>query len=289
VLFRSIQSHKDGLPVIALHYDADGKYRSRTAAYPAESKYLKANAISFIKKTGLYGYDHAPSKTEEKAAANYFKTHSPTINQINCAGDELSVIYSTAFDAIVQDSIDSLDKKTAKKLNVYETAELYFDGKEKALASAAKVIPDEIMRKSSLSRAKVTALLESRAYEALDARERFRAEALHPIKPKKKPPVPPQPAIIMTKRADTNNDSKTEKFHVYRLPDGTYQIAIVDPDNKNLFLSDPFNEVPKRIDVKKDEGSRFPIYIVVFEESSGQGAFIGFNGTEYGYLTMESY
>lgn len=284
-----IQNQKDGLPAIALRYDASGKYRFLPTPLPAESKFLGAIALSFWKTTWLYGYDHVPTRTEEKAAVNYFKTHEPTLNQISSAGHELSIIYATAFDAIVRDGIDSLDNKTAQKLSSYKSGELYSDNKQKAMAVIAKDIPHEIMRKSVMSPVKIIALLESQASSVIDARERVRAEALNPVKVKKEPPAPPQPAIVITKRADTNNDGGIEKFHVYRLPDNTYQIAIVDPGNKNLFLSDPFNEAPKRVDVKKDESSKYPIYVVIFEESSGQGAFIGFNGTEYGYLTLESF
>lgn len=283
----TIVSDQDNLGTLALRYNPDGTYRFSNEILPRELKYIPESDQSLIDQIGLYAYDRQPGVKEKRAAINYFKDHEATLNQVRKATDELYVIYSTSFDALIKDSIDTLDGTTARQLSTYTDEDFYLENKDAITRAIGASIPDEVVKKSGLSRDKLVADLTSRSVDILLAREEMAAQAKTP-KPKKVPETA-KPAIVMTEKGDTNNDGKAEKLHVYRLPDGTYRIEIVSSDNNVLFSSNAFADMPKSVEIKSEEGSPYPVYVVVFTQASGQGAFIGFNGQDYDFLTQESF
>lgn len=284
----TIESRADSLDVLALKYQPNGEYRFVKPRLPSEFSKLSETDRDFALQTCLYAYDRPVLQAERMAAANYYSSRAPTLNQVRSAADELFVICSTSLIPLITDAISTLDRQTSDRLQAYRTSDLFADNPRERTKKIAVAIPGQINKKSGLTDIEIIRQLTASAAEIINARAMIQALRDQP-KSSAKSSSQTQPASILSKKADSNNDGRPENLVVYRLPDQTYQVKIVDIDDNVLFLSDPFESAPKSVAMKKDTGSKYPVYVLVFKEASGEGAFLGYDGQIFRWLTSESY
>lgn len=95
--------------------------------------------------------------------------------------------------------------------------------------------------------------------------------------------IPPGETFEISSKADTNDDGKEETLVVTKMTSGKYHAYVLSYDNTAiLFDNKALTQKPLRIATQVyNEGEKYPSWMLVFTEQSGNLAFIHWNGLKY--------
>jgi len=94
--------------------------------------------------------------------------------------------------------------------------------------------------------------------------------------------IPTGEIYLISSKADTNGDGKEEILVITQKTNNKFHAYVLSSDGKNLFDNPDLGQKPLRIATQiYATGEKYPSWMLVFTEESGNLAFIHWNGTRY--------
>lgn len=94
--------------------------------------------------------------------------------------------------------------------------------------------------------------------------------------------IPAGETYLLSSMADTNGDGKDETLVVTAMSSGKYHVYVLSSTGANLFDDKTFTQKPLRIATQAyDTNEKYPSWMLIFTEQSGNLALIHWNGRAY--------